>query len=109
MEIIILIIIFINYLTISFCYFIFSGYYIYKVLKNKFSFDHFKNNKYSKLNLLYFIVNPFIDDNYEDQIDNSKKTVEDRFYRARLIILIAMVPICFIASIKYYQYFNGNF
>lgn len=79
MEIIILIIIFINYLTISFCYFIFSGYYIYKVLKNKFSFDHFKNNKYSKLNLLYFIVNPFIDDNYEDQIDNSKKTVEDRF------------------------------
>ena len=109
MEIVILIIIFINYLTISFCYFIFSFYYIYKVLKNKFSFDHFKNNKYSKLNLLYYIVNPFIDDNYEDQSDNTKKTVEDRFYKARLIILIAMIPICFIASIKYYQYFNWQF
>ena len=122
-EFFILIIIFINYISIFFCYFIFSIYYF---LKNYF-LDFFKckckcqihkiydeNDNYPVLNLVYYNIYPYLDRNYKQKNNNPEERCKCEckigiiFYWARFILKLYLLIFSIVAAIYFFSY-SGNF
>ena len=106
LEFCFLIMIFIYYISIIFCYFLFSLYYCYKIVQHfitnkKCNLENFNiSDNYPSLNLVYYNINPYIEENYEESEQKNK-----RCYYTEIIIRIVLKSYFFLFSIIAIIYF----
>jgi len=122
-KFLILIILYLNYLTIVFCYFLLSAYFFFRILitpiKGKCRFSRIfidKMNAYFEkkpiipdINLMSYLINPFLEKNYDfsevdEKAEKDKWYFEDCLFSLKVLIKLTN----FIFSIISFQYIFSN-